>query len=132
MRPLVLNDAAQSELARIRTFAEENPIPRATLKAMMMGDHPPPGDYEKWTTELPFGWRIVFTIEDQPMGLVRHLSVSVEARHQGKCPNHAGVAMLARELGFSVTESLEFNKARCFPDPNPSIGWRAPNVIEPL
>lgn len=131
MRPLVIDEAARKELARVREFAEANPIPQTTLKAMITGNHPPPGDYPEWTAELPHGWRVVFTVEDQPMGRVRHLSVSVDARHQGKCPNPVGIAAIASELGFLVNpDTLEYVHARCFPDPD--IGWLAPNVIEPL
>jgi len=131
MRPLVIDEVAREDLRRVRTFAEANPIPRDVLRAMRSGDYPPPGDYQEWTAKLDHGWRVVFTVEDQPMGMCRHLSVSVSSLAEGKAPNPAGVAMIARELGFALeSDGFTYSRARCFPDPG--VGWAAPNVIEPL
>jgi hypothetical protein len=48
---------------------------------------------------LPIGFRVCFSIEEQPAGLVRHLSISVD--NPGKILTAIAVMMIAKEFGFS-------------------------------
>jgi hypothetical protein len=48
--------------------------------------------------DIPFGYTAAFSIEEQPNGLVRHLSISVDT--VGRCPNEAAVAMIAEAFGM--------------------------------
>jgi hypothetical protein len=49
---------------------------------------------------FPGGYRVAFSIEQQPAGLCTHLSVSVEGRSKkGMMPSLQAVAMIAEEFG---------------------------------
>lgn len=129
----MIDDAARAELARLKERAEAFPIGPAALLRITSGAAPPPGDDPKHVAHLFGGWRIVYTIEDHGRVTVRHLSVSVDS---GKSPNVLGVAMIARELGFTVGDiGGEVPNAMPFGSdvlvrPDETLGWAAPNIIE--
>jgi hypothetical protein len=53
---------------------------------------------DAYTVFIPTAFLVTFTIEEQPMGQVRHLSMS--SKVPGRSPNPFGVWMVAQELGF--------------------------------
>jgi len=131
MRPLLINADTRAALDRLRRHAEANPIPLAVLMRMLSKAHPPPGDDPRHVAELPDGgWRIVFTVEDQPSGRVRHASVSHSGRHRGKGPNPAAVGVICALLGFDLDERMELDGEKHLLQPDPDLGWLAPNVFE--
>jgi hypothetical protein len=79
-------------------LVRENAAPPGTtvlaLKDRKPGLVRPPSD----TIEIPFGFRAAFSIEEQPAGLMGHLSISVDT--PGKCPNESAVAMIAEAFGL--------------------------------
>ena len=131
LRPLVIDQATRDEFTRVREFSDLHRIRTGTLLRMMSGSEPPPGDDPNRVVELPQGWRIVYTVEEQPRGWMRHLSVSTDGRHEGKAPNPFAVALICRELGFSIGEDLLFTDRQTV-SPDPVLGWIAPNVLELL
>jgi hypothetical protein len=50
------------------------------------------------TISLPVGFEVTFTHEKQPIGLYRHLSVSVDA--EDKSPNPVQVETILKEFGM--------------------------------
>lgn len=48
---------------------------------------------------IPFGYRAAISFEEQPAGIVRHLSVSVDTK--GRVPSIPAVEMIAKEFGFT-------------------------------
>ena len=58
----------------------------------------PPGDRPGFSCELPFGYRVVFTLEKQNIGKVRHLSISVSI--PGNLPSMTAVEAIMHEIGF--------------------------------
>jgi hypothetical protein len=48
--------------------------------------------------DIPFGFHVCFSIEEQPVGMVRHVSISVDT--PGKCPSESAVAMIAEAFGI--------------------------------
>jgi hypothetical protein len=49
---------------------------------------------------IPRGYRAAISFEEQPAGLMRHLSVSVDTK--GNMPSAAAVDMLLEEFGFDI------------------------------
>jgi hypothetical protein len=49
-------------------------------------------------TIIPDGYRVVFSIEEQPIGWCRHLSVSVDKK--GKYPTPQAVELIMQEFGM--------------------------------
>ena len=64
----------------------------------MDGELQPPGDNENNVVNIPFGFRCVYSVEWQKVGIFRHLSISVDA--DGKWPNEYAVKAIANKFGF--------------------------------
>lgn len=88
MRPLVIDDAARAQIARVLAYAEDNPYVPAD---------PTPSDNPNYVAHLGT-YRCVFTFTNMPEACYRHLSVSVPG---AKYPNPAAVFMIAHEFGFT-------------------------------
>lgn len=98
MRPLIIDEDVKSQIDSLVKYAERNPISMDYLLDQKNGQEPPPGDYSEFTRNLPFGYRVVFTIELQPTGKVRHLSMSVS--EDKKLPNEFAVQEIMNLIGF--------------------------------
>lgn len=113
MRPLVLDATLKAEIARVMQYACEHLIDLATLTRVARGefigsarnveftqqelDNAPTND-PGYRLVAPFGWSIVFSVEEQPSGWHRHLSVAVTG--SGKVPHPVASAMLIALFGF--------------------------------
>lgn len=125
MRPLILGPDEQRLIQKIIDHAEQHPLDLATLRAIMAGRQLPPGDRLGRVGEIPFGYRVCYSIEQQPRGWMRHLSVSVDA--PGKWPQPIAVERLMTAFGFRCAQ---------LDDPEVAIyqedAVEAVNVLEPL
>jgi hypothetical protein len=95
---LVVDQRMRERLRALQEYAKENIITADRLKLMVEGKVRPIGDNENFSVYIPLGYRAVFSIEEQPIGLCRHLSISV-ARH-AKLPNPQAVEEVMKYLGF--------------------------------
>lgn len=102
LRPLVIGPQEKQALAALATLAAEHPVDmRRLMDATKTGEgkHRHMMQMTMQTIELPVGYSVTFSIEDEhPIGRCRHMSMSVDVA--GKLPNPAAVWMVARELGF--------------------------------
>lgn len=103
MRALLIDETAKQSIADTIRFAEENRYPRFQMAQLMNGKIPTPGDVEGHCCYLTDGFKTVFTIEEQPVGWCRHLSVSVASTD--KMPHIEAVKMIMKEFG--IQKSLE-------------------------
>ncbi len=83
------------QLRELRGWAEANPVTRDDLFAMIEGRKAPIGDNESFVVNV-YGMRVVFSIEDQPSGMVRHVSIS---KKEGS-PQITDFARVEKHLGF--------------------------------
>lgn len=74
--------------------------------------------------ELPGGFRCAISFEQQPIGLCRHLSVSVDT--PGPLPNLLAVGMIAEAFGFVAGMERRMWLEEFAP------GHHAVNVVEPV
>jgi hypothetical protein len=95
---LLIDQRRKARLLALRAYAEANPVTSDKVKLMAEGKLPPVGDSGLFQAEIPLGYRVVFSIEEQPAGLCRHLSLSV-AKH-GCLPNPRAIEELMGYLGF--------------------------------
>ena len=105
MIPFILDPEGIAELHRIRDYAYSHPADFYTLKKMMEGMIPVPGDNDNFLCLLPpkKDWpypkfKVVYSIEEQPVGKLRHLSVSIV--ESARMPSPHAVDMIMKELGF--------------------------------
>lgn len=99
LRPFVIDAKIKEKLTKLKEYAEAHPISLDDLlnKRVVAGDH------EEFTVKLPFGYRVVYSLEKQNIGDVRHLSMSVN--QDKKLPNPRSVNEVMKMLGF--TKPLE-------------------------
>jgi hypothetical protein len=77
----------------------------------MIADRPPGSIRpQSYNVLIPVGYRAAFSFEEQPAGLVRHLSVSVDTKKPGDCPSIPAMQMIAS--AFGIEWSLDSGDAR--------------------
>lgn len=101
---LSLGHDEQKGLDRLLAYAKANPTTEAQIRATMVGDRPPAGDYPEHCWVWPQGFRCVFSYEHQPapLGLCRHLSVSVfnKSSPNPQVPSPGAMNTIGAAFGF--------------------------------
>lgn len=102
MRPLLIDETARAEIARVCQYAKENRIPNREIKARIANpsEYCMPGDEPGHVCYFQVGFKCVLTMEEQndPLGWCWHLSVSVADME--KMPHIEAVKMLMKEFGI--------------------------------
>jgi len=98
MRPFIINNVLKVQLADLAAYAVENPITMNDMLDVMNGAKKPAGDNPRHYIELNEGFKIVYSIEQQPKGDARHLSVGVLAPK--RLPNPEVVKEIMKLIGF--------------------------------
>lgn len=129
VRVLYIDEAKRAEIEEAVRRAEAKPIPFATLAGAILPDRDvialadrKPG-FERPASEhvlIPRGYRAAFSIEEQPVGLCLHLSISVDKK--GKVPNEHAVKEIAAAYGITSFDRVWLEEF----DP----GHHAVNIIE--
>ena len=98
MNVIVLTSEDIEALKSLALHADANPIELDTLRAMCEKKVKPIGDCPEFTRALSSGFRVVFSIEMQPAGVLQHLSISHTSKNRVIHP--AEVEFIMRELGM--------------------------------
>ena len=98
MRVLAINESVKAEIKQVIANAEQHRYDLAMMRKLISGDLPPAGDHARHVTIIPDGYRVVFSIEEQPIGWCRHHSVSVDKK--GKYPTPQAVELIMQEFGM--------------------------------
>ena len=98
LRPLIINDDIKENIAALVANAEMHPVTVDDMLDLKNGEKKPVGDNWCHTLLLPFGYRIVFSIENWPRGKQRHMSMSVD--EDKKLPNMEAVKEIMRLIGY--------------------------------
>lgn len=130
MLEILLMDAElNSKIAELILHAEANPFDFDTMKHASENRLPIiPKDCKDFEIELPLDIRVVFTVEEHPRGICKHISIS----QNGDTPPHDNLFVILKHFGFNTT--LRDNKAYAYIE-NCIVGGekcRAVNVIENL
>lgn len=99
MRALIISPAVEDEIAAIKKYAEQHPIDpekaiahskrdRAGFKRRM----------DAYTMFIPVGYQVTYSLEIQPPGLLRHISVSVSDRKT--LPHPAAMTIICEAFGM--------------------------------
>lgn len=99
MQALVVDDKIKERIDAVVKFAELNVYSMDDLLDMMNEQKTIPGDIEGHVCHIPFGYRIVFSIENQVMGRVKHFTVSLEGN---KYPSVESVKLLLPLFGIKA------------------------------
>lgn len=98
MRPLIIDENVKHSLAKIVAYAEKHIYTMDDLLDIKNKQMEAAGDVKENVCILPFGYRVVFSIEQQTPGKVRHLSMSVDT--PGNLPNQYSVKEIMKIIGF--------------------------------
>lgn len=124
--PLVINDEVRAQMRAVIARAEADPTTLEQIQKLRSGELIPAALSEGKTLDIPMGFHVVYTVEEQAHGTLRHLSMSITAL-EGRVPHPEAVRMVMEEMGF--IHPLE----RCLFWQEDCGGERmAINVVEPL
>lgn len=76
--------------------AYENPISLEEMYEIMNGKKNPIGDNPDYSCTIKGGYRAVFSVEQHPSHLMKHISIS----HNGAPPSPEDVQVIISEFGF--------------------------------
>ena len=102
MRPLIIDPTVRERIWRLVVHAEAHPLDGARVEAVIRGLAPPPGRDDKHVLDLPFGYRVVFSLCELGNGLARQFSMSVPAA--GRLPDRFAVRELLPLFGMAALE----------------------------
>lgn len=97
--PLVINGLARANIRDLIAYAEAHPVSRRQLARVVELVDPPVGADPLHSVAVPVGFQCTYSVEEQPAGLSRHLSVSVET--PGRWPSPEAMALIMAEFGFT-------------------------------
>lgn len=98
VRPMILGAEELGRLKELKEYAEANPWTINYQLDANNGQRSGPGLIDEYQCSIPLGYKVVFTIEANPAGMVRHLSMSV--KDGDRLPNPGGAKMIMHILGF--------------------------------
>lgn len=122
MALLVIDDNIRQDLTSLADYAHRNEYSFDDLLDIMNGVMEPPGHDKNFTRIIPVGYKVVFTVEQQPSFKMRHASISTGA--DGKLPHPVAVQ--------SIIEMLGFNHKLGTDDPNAMVHTDEPGCINIL
>ena len=102
----MIDDSVKEMASEVLRYAEKHVYTMDDMLDIVNGDLKPPGDEPGHVMEIPFGYRVVFSLEQQNVGLCRHLSVSVAK--PGKLPSIPSVQEIMNLFNYErpLTECL--------------------------
>ena len=130
MRPFAWGPEQEEIVAQLRSYAEHNPLSQERMQRLMARLDPPPGDDPSYRCILPVDYSCVFTVEWQPIGFVRHLSVSTP--DSGRVPNNVMLQMIMPAFGFRSKDIFGMMRKRLAWLEDLGGGHKAVNMIETI
>jgi hypothetical protein len=99
MRALIIDKEAKSSIRQLINHALERKIDFDTLQRIVNHKLPPVGNSPEYSCKLQDGFRVVFSIEQQPdKNWYRHISISINDRT--KLPSVEAVQTIMTEFEF--------------------------------
>jgi hypothetical protein len=127
--PFILGPEQIEALVALKAHAEAHPTPLEVLQALKDGMPTPEELNKDFAIDIPVGIRVVFTMEQQPIGLCKHMSMSVAL--EGRLPSPIAVMLVMEHLGFVVPLKSLIGLGLVWEEA-PGRGVVAINVVEPV
>lgn len=111
MRALIIDGDARLRIKALYDYAIAHPFTMDDVldRISPTKPTPPPGENPDFVIHLAVGYKVVFSIENQPqVGDICHISISVDAAD--KLPQPFAVEEIMKEFGFpgeSLSEAIE-------------------------
>jgi hypothetical protein len=104
-RWLILDENTRAIAKKVLDYAEANPFTMEEMIKVIHGQAPTAGEREGHICQIPKGFRVVFSYEEQKIGRVKHISISVDT--PAALPNTEAVQQIMLLFGFK--KQLEDN-----------------------
>jgi hypothetical protein len=102
MRPLVINADVRARIARVKAYAEAHPIPLWRIRRIVERKEIMPASFDPgFSTGIPFGFGVTFTIEEHIREWMYHLSVCLPDAG-GRMPNPAAIEAIMQLFGIET------------------------------
>ena len=116
-RVLVIDEQAKENIANLTRYANENRISKPFMMAAINGKIAPIGDNPQHCCHLANGFKVVLSIEEQPQGWSKHLSVSVDSKKPKAIPSIAAVECILQEFGMKpLADSVVYIEDKIIPN----------------
>jgi len=126
LRLLLIDQEVQAQIKKVIEYADSHRVTMDDILDVMNGTGTKAGDNKENVLEIQMGYRVVFSIEEQPIGPVRHLSISVDGDVKDM-PSVQSVKLIMSEFGFE--NALE--NCHVFLEDCKGLGGRkAVNIVE--
>jgi hypothetical protein len=124
MRAMIITDEVQARIKEVMRYAEKHIFSMDDMLDIMNKQREPPGNDPNHVVHIPIGYKVVFTMDNQNIGICKHISISVD--RPDKLPNPIVVENILQEFGiWTPLEDLVIS----FEDL--THGYQAITVVEP-
>ena len=127
IRPLIIDDGIRAKIGEMLAYGAEHFMTFDEIKQITPDN--PVGDDFKRTLVIPLGYKVTYSVEEQPppIGWSKHISISVIDSSPQACPSIASVEMIMKE--FKLDKPL--SECHCYME-DIDMGHRAINIIFPI
>lgn len=108
---LIDNDVIE-RLRQLEEYAQQHIFSMDEMLDVSNGQAPAAGAMKEFTCLIPVGFKVVFAIESQPAGYIRHLSVSLGDGR--RAPSVPVVVEIMKMLGFKTNLLEKIDTKICF------------------
>jgi len=98
MRILQIDHNTREDIAKVLKYADEHRYSEAMMKLVMAGDIKPAGDDPGFLVHIHDGYRVIYSLEEQPLGWCSHISISVD--RSKKYPHEMAVQEILGAFGM--------------------------------
>lgn len=99
MRPLILDNVTVDRLQELAAYADKNRYTVDEILDVKAGRMITPGEQKEFVCFINFGFKVVYTVEEQNENVLRHLSVRVDK--PGVLPSEIAVEEIMKIIGFT-------------------------------
>ena len=100
IRPFIIDNDVVAKIEAVKKYANEHPFTKEDLEAIMGRYKKSAGANDNFIVIIPVDYKVVYSIEHQPFGPAKHISMSVTG--EGNWPNLVAVNEILALFDFKV------------------------------
>lgn len=115
MSVIAIDETVRKRLREVKQFAEMHRLSAQDIRATIAQKLPPVGDDERHVVHFPgTGLRLVVSLEEQPLGWMWHLSMSIPKKNY--VPDRPLAVLIMQELGLNIEQVVHVWPEKCLAD----------------